>query len=269
MEIRGVLFDIKKYAIHDGPGIRTTLFFKGCPLRCWWCHNPESQNPGVETIVKINRKKVLNLSYSETREVIGREVSVDEVLREIEKDGIFYDESDGGVTFSGGEPLMQIDFLEALLKECRSREIHTAVDTCGYTPFENLERILPYTCLFLYDLKLMDPEQHRKYTGKENGVILDNLHRLLEKSSEVLVRMAIVPGITDTEENLMAMADFLRSCRRIPPVELLPFNRIAPDKYKRLNREFRPGSIQPPSPKRMREIASWLRKRGLTVHIGG
>ena len=165
----GYVFDIKKFAIHDGPGIRTTVFLKGCPLRCWWCHNPESIKQ-----IKIDE----NNSCTASETSIVRKYSVNELLKIIQKDLIFYDESDGGVTFSGGEPLIQIDFLELILQKCKSEYIKTAIDTCGYVKTESFERIYKYTDLFLYDLKLFDDELHRKYTGVSNNLIKENLEFL-------------------------------------------------------------------------------------------
>ena len=236
---KGLIFDIKRYAIHDGPGIRTTVFFKGCPLSCLWCHNPESQKITPETILKINRRKCLNLSYSETKKVFGKEVSVDEVMAEVERDIVFYDQSGGGVTFSGGEPLMQFDFLKEMLVACKQKDIHTAVDTSGYVPFERIESIEPEVDLFLYDLKMMDSELHLKYTGSENHLIIKNLKMLDNRGIKTIIRFPIIPGITDTKKNVNEMMEFLKYFENINEIDLLPYHRFAEKKYLRLNLEYK------------------------------
>lgn len=269
MPAKGIIFDLKKYAIHDGPGIRTTVFFKGCPLRCWWCHNPESQKLAAETIVTTNRRKCLNLSYSETKEVVGREVSVDEVMQEIEKDVLFYDQSGGGVTVSGGEPLVQPDFLDALLTECIRQNIHTAVDTSGFATWDVFERICDKVRLFLYDLKLMDDEEHKKYTNVSNKRILENLRELGKRRANVIARIPIIPGITDSDKNLLELAIFLSSLKSIKEVNLLPYNRLGEKKYKRLNKLNKAEHLQVQSSQRMNELKSKFDSFRLNVKIGG
>lgn len=269
METVGILFDIKKFALHDGPGIRTTLFFKGCPLDCWWCHNPESKQSGTEMIEKIRRRKSLNLSYCETREHIGREVTVGEVMAEIQKDTIFYDDSGGGVTFSGGEPLMQVEFLCALLRECRKKSLHTAIDTSGYAPLEALQEAARLADLFLYDLKLMDPEEHRYYTGVSNELILGNLTYLLENASPLIIRFPVVPGITDGEKNIRGIINFLLpylKCRRI---DLLAYNKLGVEKYRRLGIKNRGEKIKVPGSEHIEGIRRMFLDHGFTVSIGG
>ncbi|NHZ87227.1 MAG: radical SAM protein, partial [Planctomycetia bacterium] len=167
MNETGIIFDIKKYAIHDGPGIRTTVFFKGCTMECQWCHNPESKNFGIEEFVIKDRVK-----KSTKHEIVGYEMTIDEVMEKIEKDRVFYDESNGGVTFSGGEPLVQINFLLELLKVCKKSNIYTVVDTSGEASWKDFEKILNYVDLFLYDLKIIDNELHKKYTGVPNKRVL-------------------------------------------------------------------------------------------------
>jgi len=268
-EVKGVVFDIKKFAVHDGPGIRTTVFFKGCPLQCTWCHNPESKKKAPEEIVITSKRKCLDLSYTETKEIIGREVSVNEVMNEIKKDISFYDESGGGVTFSGGEPMMQPQYLKAVLIECKKNEINTCVDTSGYTEFENFESILDFTDSFNFDLKLMNEDAHIRYTGVSNKKIHDNLKKLSEKGKTVFIRIPIVPGITDSLDNINESIQFLSSLNSIKEIHLLPYNRLASNKYHKLREPDFHNKTSPPSNERMEELKSRFEAAGFIVKIGG
>ncbi len=220
--MKGVIFDIKRFAVHDGPGIRTTVFLKGCPLRCAWCHNPESQGFGVET---------LQGQAGAVR--VGRSVSLDEVIGEIERDTSFYDESGGGVTFSGGEPLSQPEFLMAALDRCGELDIHRTVDTCGQVPREVLLDVARRTDLFLYDLKLADGEKHQRYTGVDVMLIQDNLKALCETGVAIRVRIPLIPGINDSAEQVAALGQVIASLPRELPVDLLAYHQAAMDKYPR------------------------------------
>ena len=186
--MKGVIFDIKRFAVHDGPGIRTTVFLQGCPLGCWWCHNPEGQ-----------------------RNNAGNKVSVAEVMDEVIKDSIFYEESNGGVTFSGGEPLHQSGFLSELLKGCKKEGFHTCVDTSGYATKESIDLIMDDTDLFLFDLKHTDDTVHRKYTGVSNSCIIDNLKYLAGKKKEIILRFPVIPGINDSTDNISEMLKLLKN----------------------------------------------------------
>ncbi len=226
----GLIFDLKRFALHDGPGIRLTVFMKGCPLECWWCHNPEGIVAGVQVVSKENRvgDRVL-----QTDEAVGRQISIDELVSELEKEIIFFDESGGGVTFSGGEPLMQMAFLEEALVRCRELDIHTTLDTCGYASFDKFERIEEHVDLILYDLKIMDQAKHKQFTGVSNQLILENLVRLSHLKPDLRVRIPVIPGITDTEENTRDMIGFLKTIKKVNQVDLLPFHNMASGKYQR------------------------------------
>jgi len=268
MRNSGYIFDIKKYSIHDGPGIRTTVFFKGCPLNCWWCHNPESQKIEPEEFLGCTFRWSLDYSNS-NRNVIGKEVSVDEVMREIEKDVPFYEESHGGATFSGGEPMLQFDFLYSLLKECKSKNISTAVDTTGYASFEQYEKIYDLTDIFLYDLKLMDEKDHIQYTGVSNKTIHENLRRLTFNGKKVVLRIPIIPGITDTTKNVAQTINFISTLQNISEVDLLPFHRTANSKYEKMKKENKLPKIDPPSTEEMEKLKYKFTSLGGTVKIGG
>lgn len=250
--LTATIFDIERNSYVDGPGIRTTVFFKGCNLRCAWCHNPESQSPKPQMMFYKNKctgcgkckEKCPNHLEScelcgkctlycphDAREICGKEYTVDEVMREILKDKAFYDHSGGGVTFSGGECMLQIDFLEEILKVCKENGIHTAVDTAGHVPYEYFERILPYTNLFLYDVKCYDSEKHKKYTGVRNELILENLKRLLATDKSVWIRIPIIPTINDTEEELQGIKEYIFSCGKPAKFELLPYHAMGEHKY--------------------------------------
>jgi len=231
----GIIFDIKRYAIHDGPGIRTTVFFKGCPLSCWWCHNPESRALPVEKFTLADKKT----------ETVGRKITCVELIEIIKKDLIFYEESGGGVTFGGGEPLMQPEFLLTMLKRSKEEGLHTAVDTTGYASWPVLEKTAEFIDLFLYDIKLLDEELHIKYTGVSNKIIIENLRRLLEMNKKVVLRMPIIPGITNSIENLRQFKEFISSLPTRPPVEFLNFNIFAPEKYRRFNFPFHLTQTEP------------------------
>jgi pyruvate formate lyase activating enzyme len=250
--MNGIIFDIKKYAIHDGPGIRTTLFLKGCPMDCWWCHNPEARDDITGKLADRTRT-----------------ASVAEITREIAKDRIFYDQSGGGVTFSGGEPMAQPDFLLALLEACHGQGIDTAVDTCGYAPTEDFERIYDVTDLFLYDLKIMDDGLHTRYTGVSNAPVLRNLSLLVRKGFKVRLRIPLVPGITDTEGNLEAILDFMGSLPGINRVSLLPYNRFGEDKRSRFKLDDRLGRLPAQSRADIDDAAARFMSRGYDVKIGG
>ena len=265
----GIIFDIKKYAIHDGPGIRTTVFLKGCPLDCWWCHNPESINPNIEKIKIKKQKNSKTTTSSKREESFGRRISVDELMKEIMKDEIFYKESNGGVTFSGGEPMMQFDFLLSLLKACKKENINAAIDTCGYQQTEKFKKINGLVDLFLYDIKIIDNDKHKKYTGVSNKLILKNLKQLINKDEKVEIRIPLIPNITDSNENLESIANFLDTLKKINEIRLLPYNKLGEYKIKKFNRNYRLGKLHIQTDKEIKNKCKTFEKHGYKVKIGG
>jgi len=247
--MKATIFDIERNSFVDGPGIRTTVFFKGCNLRCIWCHNPESQNFKKEILFYKNkctgcgRCKDLTADdenffcFNDAKEICGKEYAVDEVFTEVIKDKEYYGTSGGGVTFSGGECMLQIDFLTEILKKCKENGIHTAVDTAGHIPWESFEKIIPDTDLFLYDIKAMNDEIHKEYTGVSNSLILENLARLLKSNVGVWVRVPIISGVNDSEDEMKKIKSFFEANGYPEKVELLPYHAMGEHKYAALNRK--------------------------------
>jgi pyruvate formate lyase activating enzyme len=300
------IFDIKRFAINDGPGIRTTDFFKGCPLRCWWCHNPESQSPQVEIMLRpaycvaclacleicphgaIQFVRSANgavgeilttrqecracgacpqVCYSQARQLSGQSFSLAGLMDIIERDVPFFDRSNGGVTFSGGEPLFQAVFLLEILRACRQRGIHTVVDTSGYAPWTAIAPILPFVDLFLYDLKHYDDARHRQTTGVSNCQILENLNRLSEHGNRLIVRIPFVPGINDDRQNLQASAEFLAGLPNLKRVELMAYHHTGLDKYASLGKPYHLEDTSPPSAEQINAAAEIFTSQGLRVKI--
>lgn len=262
MHAEGTIFRIKRYALHDGPGIRTTVFLKGCPLACAWCHNPEGIDPGPQRMTR-------ETDDGPVCETVGRRIGVGDLTRELEKDLLFYDESGGGVTLSGGEPLAQPDFLEALLRQLSKREIHAALDTSGFAPPAVIERMLPLVRLVLFDLKIMDPATHRRHTGVANPLILENLTRIAQSDTPVRVRVPLIPGMTDDAANLAAIARFVASLNSIRHIDLLPFHRIGEGKHRRLGSTCRMPDVRPPSLAQVDQTRAFFETAGFSVTIGG
>ena len=262
----GIIFDIKHYAIHDGPGIRTTVFLKGCPLGCWWCHNPESRSPAIFTFPKKEKMDGRELVIEEK---VGKEYTVKETMAEIEKDIVFYEESGGGVTFSGGEPFHQPAFLLNLLKSCRKKEIHTCVDTTGYVNSAQLKKAAFYTDLFLFDLKHFDDRMHLEYTGVSNKPILENLILLDEMGKAVEIRYPLIPGMNDDEADLLRMLAFLSKLKNKYPVSILPYHKIGSQKYSQFGIEYKMDGVEEPSKEYIENIKNTIEAAGFVTRIGG
>lgn len=265
--MKGLIYDIKKFAVHDGPGIRQTIFFKGCPLNCWWCHNPESRICAEE---KITEQKPLDGRVFTDEKTVGKWVTVEEVMHEIEKEIVFFDESGGGATFSGGEPLQQFDFLIAILKACREKGIHTTLDTSGYCRKDRFKKLIGKVDLFLYDLKLMDDILHKKYTGVSNRVILENLELLSAEEANVIIRFPVVPDITNTSENVDALKTLMITLKPgIHRIHLLPYHNTGKGKYVRFNIPNRMNGTKSMDQNDLRELRKEFEEIGFEVRIGG
>lgn len=249
------IFKIQRYSIHDGPGIRTTLFFQGCPLACHWCHNPESQAMGQVSYVKT----------------IGE--LVESLVREIEQDRIFYDESGGGVTFSGGEPLAQPKLLLPLLAACREQEIHTCLDTSGYANFNIFKAAANLADLVFFDIKIMADHDHQAFTGKPVGQILENLKKFSRQFSHVRgkmkLRFPLIPIRTDNRDNICQMIEFLTEQTPYRDIHILPFHAMGEGKYERMKMENKLNHIPPPTAERVEEVRQMFEAKGFNATIGG
>ncbi len=301
-EPAGTVFNIMRFSVQDGPGIRTTVFLKGCPLECAWCHNPEAFSPGPQLAYRPDRciacgdcasacpsgaiveregkyetlpelcarcGTCAEVCAADARELVGRTMTVDDVMREIERDVPFYRESGGGVTFSGGEPLLQHRFLVALLRACVERSLHTVVDTAGYASPDVLSRVAALTDLFLFDLKSVDEDAHRRFTGVSGALIRGNLERLASWGKRVVIRMPIVPGVNDSLAGIGVAGRFIASLGNVVGIQLLPYHTIGVDKYARLGINYGLPGLRAPSLDTMNAIAEELQKFHPVVSIGG
>ncbi|MFC6314806.1 glycyl-radical enzyme activating protein [Lapidilactobacillus achengensis] len=255
-----LIFNVQKFSTHDGPGIRTTIFFKGCPIRCQWCHNAESQKFTAERMLDKNG----------VPQLIGRTYEIDELVKLVAQDQLFYDQSGGGVTFSGGEVMAQpLPYLLALAQGIKRRGIHLAIDTCGVVPQKNLAAILPYADLFLYDLKFIDSQLHQRYTGAGNEKVLDNLKFLSDQGAVIDLRLILLKDLNDTEEMLQRTLAWVQENQiRIARVSLLPYHDFGRDKYRKLGRECTQ-NFAVPTDERLAAIKAAWEQRGVPVKIGG
>ena len=254
----GRIFNIQRFSIHDGPGIRTIVFFKGCYMRCAWCCNPESQRYEIETLVEGGKAKT-----------VGRDVTVAEIMPEILADLPYYRRSDGGVTLSGGEVLAQADFAAELLKACKEAGLHTAIESTANAPYSDIEKLLPYLDLYLMDIKHMDSAKHKEYTGASNERILENAKLIAESGVDLIIRTPVIPTFNDGREEIKAIADFARSLGAVKEYHLLPYHRLGTDKYTGLGRNYSLSDIEPPTKERMEYLLSVAESSGLKCQIGG
>jgi len=297
---KGLVFSIQRYSTEDGPGIRTTVFLKGCPLRCLWCHNPEGQefSPqiafnnsrciGCKSCVTVCPQGAINFTTDRprtdrgkcqscgkcagvcptgARELIGNYMTAEEVFSEVERDTLFYRSSGGGVTVGGGEPTMQPKFLVEFLRKCHEHGIHTALDTSGYAGWQEMEEILKYVDLVLYDIKQIDPAKHAQYTGVSNELILENARRISKKGIPMVIRIPVIPGYTDGEESIRGILEFACILKRVAKVDLLPFHRLGEPKYKKLGRNYVFESTQPPTDEHMQKLKRLVASFGLQAKV--
>lgn len=308
-----LIFDIRRYSINDGPGIRITIFMKGCPLRCAWCHNPESQSPevqklyttskciGAQDCIEVCPNHALTLTPegivtdtaacnlcgkcaetcpSKAIEMSGKLYGVEDLMRIIERERVHIEHSGGGVTFSGGEPLMHPEFLIEMLKACGEKGLHRAVDTCGFASTKTLLEVAKHTDLFLFDLKLLDPVQHKIWTGVDNRLILKNLKILAENGANINIRIPFIKNVNSRVEEIMGMAEFItklpfknRGSETASPgrplVNLLPYHNIASGKYKKLEMFYDSAAMDEPTPEDLKTAAEIFGKYGIEVEVGG
>lgn len=257
-DTRGRIFNIQRYSIHDGPGIRTIVFLKGCYMRCAWCCNPESQHYDIETMNENGREKT-----------VGSDVGVGDLMPEILADLPYYRRSGGGVTLSGGEVLAQADFARDLLRACKEAGLHTAIETAGSLPYSEIEKLLPYLDLVLMDIKHMDARKHKEYTGVSNERILSNARTLAESGTPLIIRTPVIPGFNDSESEIRAIAAFAASLPGVEEHHLLPYHRLGSVKYESLGRPYALDEILPPSRERMEYLLSVAETAGLHCQIGG
>lgn len=254
----GRIFNIQRFSVHDGPGIRTIVFLKGCAFRCRWCCNPESQSFEIETM-NVNGKLKTE----------GRDVTVREVMETVLRDRPYYYRSGGGLTLSGGESLLQPEFAVALLRTAKNNGINTAMESTGFASFDVIERFLPYLDLYLMDIKHINSEKHREFIGRPNDLVLENAKKIAEKAKKLIIRVPVIPTFNDTKEEIHDIALFASQLKNVDEIHLLPYHRLGADKYKWLGREYLMGDILPPDRFKMQELKNAAESTGLICRIGG
>ena len=300
--MQGIITDIQRFSVHDGPGIRTTVFLKGCNLRCAWCHNPETLHPGPELQVLPDKcidckaclaacpqgahevtggRRVFHrdrctacgacaaVCYSGALVLVGRRMTAGEVMAEVLEDRVFYETSGGGVTVSGGEPLSQREFARCILDRAKHEHLHTAVDTNLASPWQDVAALLPLADLFLVDVKMMDSARHTRWTGVPNALVLENARRLSREGVPMVVRTPVVPGVNDTVEQIGAVADFIRAFPNLEYYELLPYHPLGTGKYRSLGMDYAMEGLTPPGPDTMQALAAAAGERGIAVRVAG
>ena len=257
---KGRIFDIQRYSIHDGSGIRTIVFLKGCVLRCRWCCNPESQEYDIQTMMVQGKPKV-----------IGRDVTVAEVMKTVEKDRQYYWRTGGGLTLSGGESLCQPEFATALLQAAQESGISTAMESMGCAKWETIEKLLPYLDQYLLDIKHMNPRKHKEFTGRSNELMIENAMKIAKSGmTELSIRVPVIPGFNDTEEEIRQIAAYTATLPNVKRMHLLPYHRLGQDKYTGLNREYLMGDVKPPTNEHMEKLLKVAEvTSGIECQIGG
>ncbi len=258
LNVSGRIFDVQKFSVHDGPGIRTIIFLKGCALRCKWCCNPESQKYEIQTMMQNGKEKT-----------VGRDVTVEEVLKIVKQDMPYYRRSGGGMTLSGGEMLCQSDFAYALLRGAKEAAINTAVETTGFAPYEKIEKLLPYIDTVLMDIKHTDSAKHQQFTTQPNERILENAVKIAANAKKLIIRVPVIPTFNDTEEEIAGIARFAAGLKGVEEIHLLPYHRFGKDKYDGLGREYLMGDLPSPTDAKMQQLKSVAERYGLKCQIGG
>lgn len=310
MEIKGLVFDIQRWSLHDGPGIRTNIFFKGCPLKCLWCSNPESQEGCRELVSFKDRcigcgscvkhcphqavrcdgeKKIIDydicrascypseqgfsctsVCYAKALDIMGKRYGVKELMQEIMSDAGIYESSGGGLTVTGGEPLAQPDFLLELLKEAKAQGLHTAMETCGYGKWKDLESCLEYLDFLFMDFKIWDREMHKQYTGVDNELIIENMKRVNQYAEQsgltVVIRTPVIPGVNDTEKEIGQIAAFIKEqLSAVKTYQLLPYHRLGRGKYESIGKEYQLRDLEVPGAGEIQALEQVILKQGLEI----
>lgn len=256
--VTGRIFDIQKFSVHDGPGIRTIVFLKGCALRCRWCCNPESQKSEIETMIQNGKEKI-----------VGKDVSVSEVMETVKQDMPYYRRSGGGLTLSGGEMLCQSEFAYALLRTAKESAINTAVETTGFAKWETIEKLLPFIDTVLMDIKHINSEKHKEFTTKPNELILENAVKIAENAKKLIIRVPVIPTFNDTEAEIGEIAKFASSLKGVEEINLLPYHSFGRDKYEGLGRKYMMGDLPSPTDQQMQKLKKVAESYGLKCKIGG